>query len=252
MKFHPVVSIIMGVIVSFVLYLIALSVFGVNGWTDPFQAIQGASWLGTFLLIISYALGGLISTYFAENKKIQYALYEGIFILLIFSILSVPNSSLDATTLLSSLFGYGILLILLTVMGGLIGQMINEKFNEFSPLLAVIAGSITGYSFVVLLTLLTGQAPDSHSVGVVNIVVGVISFIVGGFLSVFLAKEKKIQNGLYTGLTILAIILVIGLVQMLTNHLPVYIHLITFVGYVISAIIGAYLGKIVKYEKRNV
>ena len=252
MRFHPIVSIISGVILSFVLYLIAISVFGVIGWIGAFQAIQGASWFGTFLLIVSYMLGGFMATYFAEEKKIQYALYEGIFILLIFIVLTVSNSPLDATTLLLSLFSYGILLILLAVMGGMFGQMIDEKFNGFSPMLAVIAGSIIGYSCVVLLTLFTGHAPDSYSLGVVNILVGVISFVIGGFLSVFLAKEKKIQNGIYTGLIILAIILIIGLIQTLTNHWQVYIHIIGFVGYVISAVVGAYLGiKIVKYEKRS-
>lgn len=69
MRFHPVVSIIFGVIISFMLYLIAISVFGVMGWVGAFQAIQGASWFGTFLLIISYILGGFIATYFAKEKR---------------------------------------------------------------------------------------------------------------------------------------------------------------------------------------
>jgi hypothetical protein len=191
MRFHPIVSIISGVILSFVLYLIAISVFGVIGWIGAFQAIQGASWFGTLLLIVSYILGGFIATYFTEEKKIQYALYEGIFILLIFIVLTVPNSSLDATTLLLSLFSYGILLILLAVMGGMFGQMIDEKFNGFSPILTVIAGSIMGYSCVVLLTLFTGHAPDSYSLGVVNILVVCDFFCNWGFLSVFLAKERR-------------------------------------------------------------
>jgi len=252
MRFNPVVSIILGVIVSFVLYLIVISVFGVIGWIGAFQAIQGASWFGTFLLIISYALGGFIATYFAKEKKIEYALYEGIFILLIFGIMTVPNSSLDATKLLV-LFSYGgILLLLLAVTGGMFGQMINEKFNGFSPILAVIAGSIIGYSCVVLLTLFTGHAPDSYSLGAINIAVGVISFVIGGFLSAFLAKEKKIQNGIYTGLIILAIILIIGLIQMLTNHWPVYFHIIGFVGYIISAVIGSYMAILVaKHQKTH-
>lgn len=241
MRFHPVVSIILGAIISFILYLIAISVFGVIGWIGGFQAIQGASWFGTFLLIISYTLGGFIATYFAKEKKIQYALYEGIFILFIFSILTVPNSHLDAATLLLSLFSYGILLLLLAVTGGMFGQMTDEKFNGFNSLLAVIAGSITGYSCVVLLTLFTGHAPDSYSLGAIEIIVGVISFVIGGFLSVFLAKEKKIQIGIYTGLTILAIILIIDLIQMLTNHWLFYIHIIIYVGYVISAAIGGYM-----------
>jgi hypothetical protein len=253
MRFHPIVSIIFGVIVSFVLYLIAISVFGVIGWICAFQAIQGASWFGTFLLIISYALGGFIATYFAKKRKIQYALYEGILLLIIFSILTVPNSSLDVTKLLV-LFSYGgILLILLAVTGGMFGQIINEQFNGFSPILAVIAGSIIGYSCLVLLTLFTGYAPDSFSLGAINIAVGVISFVIGGFLSAFLAKEKKIQIGIYTGLTILAIILIIDLIQMLTNHWPVYFHVIGFLGYAISAVIGSYMAIIVaKHLNKNI
>lgn len=249
MRFHPVVSIIFGVIVSFVLYLVALSVFGVIGWVGAFQAIQGASWFGTFLLIVSYTLGGFIATYFAKERKILYALYEGIFILLIFCMLTVPNSSLDAIKLL--LFSYGgTLLILLAVTGGVFGQMINEKFNGFSPILAVIAGSIMGYSCVVLLTLLTGHAPDSYSLGLIEIVVGVISFLIGGFLSTFLAKEKKIQNGIYTGLIILTFILIIDIIEMLVNNRPIFIHQIGFVGYLISAVIGGYLA-ILLAKNRN-
>lgn len=252
MRFHPTISIFLGGIVSFVLYFIAVTVFGVIGWTSAFQAIQGVSWFGTFLLIVSYILGGFIATYFAKEKKLKYALYDGIIILLIFSVLTVPNSSLDATTLILSLFSYGILLLLLAVTGGMFGQMINEKFNGFSPIIAIIGGSIIGYSCVVLLTLFTGHSLDSYSLGVINIVVGVISFIIGGFLSTFLAKGKKIQNGIYTGLTILAIILIIGLIQMLANHWQVYIHMIGYVVYVISAVIGAYIGiKTAKNQKRN-
>ena len=253
MKFHPILSIIIGVIASLILFIIAFSVFGVSGWNSAFQAIQGASWFGTLLLIVSYSLGGFMATYFAKEKKIEYALYEGIFILLIFSILTVHNSSLDATKLLL-LFSYAsILLLLLAVTGGMFCQMIDEKFNGFSSILAVIAGSIIGYSCVVLLTLLTGQAPTSYSLGVINIAVGVISFVFGGFLSVFLAKEKKIRNGVYTGLIILTIILIIDLIHMLTNHWPFFIHIIGYAGYVISAVIGAYLGiKITKHEKRNI
>jgi hypothetical protein len=253
-SFHPVISIILGVIVSFVLYLIVLSVFGVMGWVGGFQAIQGASWVGTFLLIISYIIGGFIATYFAKKKKIQYALYEGTVILLIFSTLTVPSLSLDTTNLqLLLIFSYGVLLLLLAVTGGMFGQMIkNEKFDGFSPVLSVMAGSIIGYSFIVLLTLLTGHDPDSYSLGVFEIAVGVASFLIGGLISIFLAKEKKIQIGIYTGFGILTIMILIGLVQMLIYHWLFFIHLIGFAVYVISAVIGAYIGiKIVKYQKRN-
>lgn len=95
-----------------------------------FKLFRGASWFGTFLLIISYTLGGFIATYFTKEKKIQYALYEGIFLLIIFSILTVPNSSLDATKLLLLFIG-GTLLLLFTVMGGMFGQMIDKNFNGF-------------------------------------------------------------------------------------------------------------------------
>lgn len=251
MKFHPVISIFLGFIVSFILYLIALSVFGVIGWVGAFQALQGASWVGTFLLIISYVLGGFIATYFAKEKKIQYALYEGIFILLIFGIMTVPNSYLDINKL--PLFSYsGILLLLLAVTGGMFGHMLNEKFIGFSPILALIAGSIIGYSSVVLLTLITGHAPDSYSLGVIDIAFGVISFVIGGFLSVNLAKEKKIQYGVYTGLIILAINLIMGIIQFLTLNWPFYIHIISSVIYVISAAIGGYLAILLaKHQKIN-
>lgn len=83
MKFHPVISIFLGVIVSFILYLIALSVFGVIGWIGAFIIIPGSSWFGTLLLTISYILGGFIATYLAKEKKIQYGVYTGVIILTI-------------------------------------------------------------------------------------------------------------------------------------------------------------------------
>jgi len=36
------------------------------------KVIQGASWVWTFLLMISYSLGGFLATHFAKENKILY------------------------------------------------------------------------------------------------------------------------------------------------------------------------------------
>lgn len=247
MKFHPVISIFLGVIVSVILYLIALSVFGVIGWIEAFIVIPGSSWFGTLLLIISYILGGFIATYLAKEKKIQYGLYEGIIIILIFISLSIPHSILDANVLLFSLIFYCILVILLAVTGGMIGLLTDKTHNRFSPLLAIIAGSAIGTSITVMLSLIISNYPDSYYLEAVNIIIGVISFLIGGFISTLLAKEKKIQYGVYTGV----IILIIGIIQTSINNFPVVIHISKFIVYIISAAIGGYLAIFLAKHLKN-
>jgi len=136
MRFHPVISVFIGVIVSFVLHLVTQSLF-VYGWISVFVA--------TF----SYIFGGFIAVFYAREKKIQYGLYEGILIILILDLLAFIASSSVSTI---SILYYGIFVILLAILGGIIALITDKNYNGFSPLLAIIGGSVIGYTCMQFLT----------------------------------------------------------------------------------------------------
>lgn len=73
--------------------------------------------------------------------------------------------------------------------------------------------------------------------------------MIGGFLSAFLAKEKKLRYGIYTGI----IIIVLGLLGQqpsLIYKLPV-IHGVAIAIYIISSVIGSYLTILVAKHQKN-
>lgn len=80
MKIHPVSSIFLGVIVSLILYLIVHPLFA-------------GIWFDAVIIIFSYTIGGLISVFYTRKKKIQYALYNGICVMLIIVLLAFNASS---------------------------------------------------------------------------------------------------------------------------------------------------------------
>ena len=228
MKFHPVISIILGIIASFALHFISLSLF-----TYGLVAAVPS--------IFSYIFGGFIATYFAKKKTIQYALYEGIFIMLIIVILELLASSDIYTS-----FIYGVLIILLAIIGGMIGLLIDKNYNGFNPYLAVLAGSFIGTSCIGITSIL-GYNPDSLHLGVIDIVGGILSFMIGGFLSTILAKERNILDGLCTGVILL---LIITISSWLIFHKPIIIHILEFIIYFVSAVIGGYLAiKITEHQQ---
>lgn len=147
MRFHPVISIFIGVIVSFLLHLVTQSLF-VYGWISIFYS--------TF----SYIFGGFIAVFYAREKKIQYGLYEGILIILILNLLAFIASSNVYTI---SILYYGIFVILLAILGGIIALITDKKnYNGFSPLLAIIGGSVIGYSCIILLTSIINFNPHPN------------------------------------------------------------------------------------------
>lgn len=231
MRFHPSISIFLGVIVSLVLYLIVHPLFAYF-------------WFDAVIIIFSYTIGGFIAVFYARKKKIQYALYEGIFITLIIVLLAFSASSLD-----SAFFIYCVYIILLAISGGMIGLMMDKNYNGFSPLLAIIGGSAIGYTGLMLLTLIIGfNIHPNYFLRVIVFVLGAVSFVIGGFLSTFLAKEKKLQYGIYTGI----IITILGLLGHQTSiYNPPIIHGGAILLYIFSAVIGSYLAVVVaKHQKQ--
>ncbi|BDZ68396.1 hypothetical protein [Methanobacterium ferruginis] len=228
MKFHPVVSIFSGVIISFILFFISALLYGYI-WFDLSP-------------IISFIFGGFIAVYFAKEKKIQYALYEGIIVLLIFEFLT----NFVASSYFSVYLIYSVLIILLTIIGGMIGLMMDKNYNGFNPFLALFAGSFIG-ALCIWIASTHGYNPDSVPIDLMDIVIGIIFFMIGGFLSTILAKEKKIQYGIYTGIFILTIIAV----KQLLSHQPFVIHILGFIIYLVFAVIGSYLAVVVVNHQKQ-
>lgn len=229
MKFHPVISIVLGVTASFVLYLIALSLIGYG-------------WVNGFLTIFSYIIGGFIAVFYARKKKIQYALYEGIILILILEFLTNFIVSSDVFVY----FVYSISIFLLAMIGGMIGLMIDKNYSGFNPYISVLAGSFIGTACIGITSIL-GYNPDSLHLGMINIIGGIVSFMIGGFLSTILAKEKNVLDGFFTGVILL---IIIAIPMQLLFYMPIIIHILGFIIYFVSAVIGGYLAIITaKHQK---
>lgn len=253
MRLNPVISIFLGFVVCFVLYLIAV-LCGANAWVwGIFSARSGSSWFGTFLIILSFILGGFISTLFAREKKIKYGIFEGLCLLIIFLIWSMYLWSLKHGVInIYNIIFQNIMIFLLVYVGSMFGMIIDNKYKGFSPLLAVIAGSVIGYSSVEVLVLITGfyPSPTSYSVGMMSFIVGAVPSVIGGFVTTFLSKVKKIKYGIYTGI----LIIIIGLLQSLIYRTAttIIIHINAYLGYVLSAAIGGYIAILLaKYLKNK-
>lgn len=115
MRFNPVISIILGFVMYGVFADIAFPIFGISD-------------IGAILHFIPVIVGGFIATYLAEEKRIQYGIYEGILIVLIGYIFNIghPFDSLSGQI-------SGILFILILAgIGGIIG--IKSRTNNLPTL----------------------------------------------------------------------------------------------------------------------
>jgi hypothetical protein len=95
-------------------------------------------------------------------------------------------------------------IILLASWGGMLAQMTDEKYNGFSPIFAVIAGFIIALTSCNLLNIVIGS-PYSyistyHAYGSIIPILIVTFVAIGAFITILLAKEKKIRYGIYTGI----------------------------------------------------
>ena len=111
MKVHPVISIILGIITVFILPLI---------WS----VFTGAAPIPIIVFVVAIVLGGFIATYFSKEKKMQYGIYEGIIIILIFIIPEALTHTTDID-ILSSLIGITLVVLLPVSIGGYLGKSIG-------------------------------------------------------------------------------------------------------------------------------
>lgn len=122
---------------------------------------------------------------------------------------------------------------------------------DLAPYLPLLGGSVIGYTCMLFLTsIIDFNLAPNDSLQVSFFVIGIVSFVIGGFLSTYLAKEKKLRYGIYTGIIII-ILGLLGQQPSLIYKLPV-IHGVAIAIYVISAVIGSYMAILVaKYQKNT-
>lgn len=116
MKFHPVISITLGVVTTYVFIFVAglisryhINLSGEYSWFIP-------------LFIFGFLLGGYIATGFSKETKIRYSLYEGIILGLLFFIPGLISQIYDMG---STIFA----VILFALMGG-VGGYIGKSWEK--------------------------------------------------------------------------------------------------------------------------
>jgi hypothetical protein len=250
MRFHPVISIFLGAVAIIVLFLILVGIQGVPNFNNEV-------FFDIFFITIIFILlvGGFIATYFAMDMKIRYGIYLG---LILASLETIGQSSLVGYKGIAIAILIFVLFSLVTGIGGFIAKM-TEKNNRqlfkskhlsdgFSPIIAVVVGFVVATICVDLLELIIGINHSSTTYGFIDFVIGAISLLIGGFVTLFLVKEKKIQYGFYVGIIVILIAILklyAEIVSGLVINESYYVRVGSYVGYFIFAGLGGYLGIIV-------
>lgn len=123
---------------------------------------------------------------------------------------------------------------------------------RLNPMKSIILGFVVSYvifSLLFNLTLLVALDSVFHQIRTVEMI---FSLIIGGFIATYFAKEKKIQYGIYVGITW---VVLIGLVPSLLFFLPTSLSniinkVLTYIIYIIGTITGSYLAILIaKHQK---
>ena len=112
MKFHPIISIILGITAAVSIFGISMLIFGETSW------IPGA------VFIFAFILGGFIATYFTKIKRTRYGIYVGIIfaaMLFILGMGSYTESDISWAIFMPVLFS------VLTGIGGFLGKIIDKN-----------------------------------------------------------------------------------------------------------------------------
>ncbi len=249
MKLNPVLSVFLGLIAIIVGIIVIEIIFG-SGITSIIS-ITGAV-LFTIIILIILA-GGFLATYLTKEKKIRYGASVGIIAaLFLISGMARHLVSYDGIALAVLIL---VFFTVITSLGGFIAKMTNSDYrqstiskhmkNGFSPELAIIIGIIVTLICSGLLNLVTGVFSSfTTSFGITNYVIGAFSLAIGGLVTTFSLREKKLQYGVYEGVIVIIIILLIQLRQG-TLHENYYVLIGTTAFYLLAAAIGSYLGKLV-------
>ena len=180
MRFHPVVSIFLG----FFIFSIFL-----------FISVDNLSSIFPYFIILSFIISGFIATYFAKGRKIRYSLYELIPVILACFYLKQEI--------------WGLVALFIIPLGGLLGRITDKNtswYYSFNPVISIIIGLIYSYFFSGILGAIMGL--DNYPVDSTLLyffIIAVFSNVIGGFITTFMAKEKKIQYAIYFGIILILI-----------------------------------------------
>ncbi len=232
MRLKPVRSIFLGLVVFFVVFLIAESLHRF------------------ILLFLSFFLAGFIVMYFAREKKLQYLFYEGILVLIVSTImfrLSVNG------------FIYSILFVLIfTLLGGIIGkfsgQSVEKKSLNFHPVISIALGVIISFIIFDFLSSLIPIGVSDSIFQQISTIESMGSLVIGGFIATYFAKEKKIKNGIYVGITWILIYFIPSIIFFGLSSLSNPINTVLMdIGFIIAPTIGSYLAILIdKRQKLNI
>ena len=133
---------------------------------------------------------------------------------------------------------------------------IINKFNGYTPILAILIGVIITFVCVGFLELIVGTYinDSANFFGFINNIVGAVAFLIGGFTTLFLAKEKNIEYGIYTGIISITVSILCHLYgdilwsTSITIPGTYYIFLGMIAGYILAATAGSYLGTILNKQ----
>ena len=173
MKLHPVISIILGVIITIIFFYI----LGI-----PILSFDLTYSTSLVIIFVSLVFGGFTATYFSDNQEIGYSISVGIIISFILLILGSWNAGYDNIIFLFTFFS------LVSGIGGLFGKfmdkisrklsqieykiknVVNSKTNRFKfsktqshILSGIVIGSLVGL-FLIGSFLLMPSGPDTITI----------------------------------------------------------------------------------------
>jgi hypothetical protein len=244
MKYHPVISIFLGIIAIFsMLFILGL----VSG-----PIFVGISSTAGFILFFIFTIGGFTTTYFSNDAKIRYGAYTGL-ILSVFTII-IGRNDLGSNAIFAAAADI-ILISLTTGFGGFLAKLSEEdyrksfktkQFNKYNHIFAIVVGFVVATICGGFLELIFGINSASFNYGATDFIIGIISIFIGGFTTTFLVKEKKVRYGFFVGIIVILVGILKLYVQIIQGYIIpesyYYIRIGSYIGYLLFAGIGGYIG----------
>jgi len=223
MRLNPAISIILGLIVFVIVFQLSRDLDRI------------------VLMVLAFFLAGFIAIYYSNDNKLQYLLLEGVLLLLILTVWSGFNFFN---------FLYSILLILiLTVPGGILGKLVDEKARlrswSFHPVISIALGFIATILIFVFLYNLNPFGVSDFILQQLQRLELIVSLLIGGFIVNYFVREKKLEYGIYLGLIMIIFDLLIlyifhGRGFLEEGFSPISI-LLAIIVYILTPTIGSYL-----------
>lgn len=242
MRFHPAISIFLGFLVFLLIF--PIDIYLVMNKLAPILIVL-------ILLILSFIFSGFIATYFARERNIKYSLYELIFVFIVL-------------LFLNQLFS-GLLAILFIPLGGVLGKKIDGNKNlwdySYNSVVLTIIGVISTFiiyigAVIVSLSIFHPTISTNFDMTLLATAGLIVISIIGGFISTFIAEEKKIKYGIYVGIVLIIITFLINFFEFVKGHPNPYflnpLITLSFVPvYLLAPTIGSYLAiKFNDYQKK--